>query len=99
MPTVNCCPAQAHTLPLPDFVGGERESKRVSSKATGAQNVSLPTLSMLPLSKFHVRNRHKSYGHILNLCASHTLPLYEAASLDGGEGFPHLLVLRLCFVA
>lgn len=27
-------------------------------------------LCLWPLSKFHVRNRHKSYGHILNLCAS-----------------------------
>lgn len=30
-------------------------------------------LCLWPLSKFHVRNRHKSYGHILNLCAA--LPL------------------------
>lgn len=50
-----------------------RPSTQRSSKARGAHKCCgiffWPLLSMWTLSKFHVRNRHKSYGHILNLCA------------------------------
>jgi len=38
-------------------------------------------LCLWTLSKFHVRNRHKSYGHILNLCDHHISTLHQVNSL------------------
>lgn len=76
--------ASAHSMLTPTS-----ETPEQSSKATGAQMLrrrfALCPLCLWPLSKFHVRNRHKSYGHILNLCVSrpHPHPLIPFQHLIG----------------
>lgn len=66
MPTVNCCPATPARPLWPPYTEVQRPEA-----LTNVVAFSFSHFCLWSLSKFHVRNRHKSYGHILNLCAPH----------------------------
>lgn len=88
MPTVNCCPAQATTLPLPDFVEGERER--------GSEWVQRPQalkMFLWPLC-LCCRCRNSTFAIVINLMATSWIyvPVTPCPSmrqpLRMGGGFP-----------
>lgn len=76
MPTVNCRPSYIPSFQvffLFEAGGRSEEAQRPEARKCCCWSfLSFCHFGVYKpgLRKFHVRNRHKSYGHILNLCAS-----------------------------